>query len=152
MPSPSCWPGAEAARVRRRAVCVGVGGAAWLGRAGLATGLLLVAAPAGVAAAPFCVRTPAVPPRCLYVDPGECRNNARSQGGECVANPLEPRPVAGTGRYCIVVSGGSLECEYPDRSPCERAAARMGSGCVEAPRTGSGEVPLADPFRAVRPY
>ncbi len=149
MPLPSCWPGAEVARVHRQAVRAG--GLAWPGAAGVAAGLLLVAAPVGIAA-PFCVRTPAVPPRCLYVDPGECRNNARAQGGECVANPLEPRLVVGTGRYCIVVSGGTLECEYPDRSPCERAAARMGSGCVEAPRTGGGEAPLADPFRAVRPY
>ena len=115
-------------------------------------GLLLLAPVPQAMAAPFCIRTPTVPARCLYVDPAECRSNARAQGGECVANPAEPLPVVGTGRYCIVVVGGPLECEYPDRSPCERAAARMGSGCVEAPRTGGGEAPLADPFRAVRPY
>ena len=135
MPLPSCWPRADVASAA----------------AGIAS-LLLALVPLQVAAAPFCVRTPSVPSRCLYVDPSECRANARAQGGECVANPAEPRPVVGTGRYCIVVSGGPLECEYPDRSPCERAAARMGSGCVEAPRTGGGEAPLADPFRAVRPY
>ena len=112
--------------------------------------LLLI--PLGAHAAPFCIRTPAVPPRCLYVDPGECRSNARAQGGECVVNSSEPQPAVGTGRYCIVVSGGPLDCEYPDRSPCERAASRMGTGCVEAPRTRRGEPPLADPFRAVRPY
>ncbi len=130
---PRCWPGADAA-------------------AGLVAGLLLALGPVQVAAAPFCIRTPSVPSRCLYVDPAECRANARAQGGECVVNPAEPRPAVGTGRYCIVVSGSLLQCEYPDRSPCERAAARMGGGCVEAPRTGDGEAPLADPFRAVRPY
>lgn len=134
-------------RVRRGAT-VGLACAGHGLLAGVMSGLMM----RPVAAAPFCVRTPAVPSRCLYVDPGECRSSARAQGGECVANPAEPRPVNGTGRYCIVVSGGSLECEYPDRSPCERAAARMGSGCVEAPRTGGGEMPLADPFQALRPY
>ena len=113
---------------------------------------MLLLVPLGARAAPFCIRTPAVPPRCLYVDPGLCRSDARAQGGECVANPAQPQPVVGSGRYCIVVSGGPLECEYPDRSPCERAAVRMGTGCVEAPRGGGGETPLADPFQAVRPY
>ena len=146
--SPGCWTGIEPTRgagqrARPR------GGAHRIG-AGLVVMLLL--APPLAEAAPFCVRTPSVPSRCLYVDPGECRTSARAQGGECVANPAEPQPGTGTGRYCIAVSGGSLLCEYPDRSPCERAAARMGSGCVEAPRTGSAEAPLADPFRAVRPY
>ena len=113
---------------------------------------ILVLAPPCTQAAPFCVRTPAVPSRCLYVDPGACRAEARAQGGECITNPSEPQPVSGAGRYCVVVSGGPLECAYPDRSQCERAAARMGSGCVEAPRTGSGDAPLTDPFQSVRPY
>ncbi len=140
MPLPRCWRGADTTR--------GAMLSWWM--AGVVAAMLVLPVRAG--AAPFCVRTPSVPSRCLYVDAGECRTSARAQGGECVTNPAEPRPVAGTGRYCIVVSGGTLECEYPDRSPCERAAARMGSGCVEAPRTGGGEAPLADPFRAVRPY
>lgn len=144
MSSPGCWTKAEPPRV----ACPR--GAALRAGAGLAAVLLL--SPPLAAAAPFCVRTPTVPSRCLYVDPGECRTAARAQGGECVVNALEPQPVIGTGRYCIAVSGGPLSCEYPDRSPCERAAARMGTGCVEAPRTGSGEAPLADPFQAVRPY
>lgn len=152
MPLPVCWTRADAVRVRDGVSAVPARGVTVF-RAGLvAAGLALVPAGTRAVAAPFCIRTPSVPSRCLYVDPGECRNNARAQGGECVTNPAEPRPVNGTGRYCIVVSGGTLECEYPDRSPCERAAARMGSGCVEAPRTGGGEAPLADPFRAVRPY
>ncbi len=152
MPSHGCWPRAEATRAHENVSPAPIRGAVAACAGMVVAGLLLTAGGARVAAAPFCIRTPSVPSRCLYVDPGECRANARAQGGECVANPAEPRPVNGTGRYCIVVSGGALECEYPDRSPCERAAARMGSGCVEAPRTGSGEAPLADPFRAVRPY
>ena len=119
--------------------------------AGLPVALLLLIA-VETRAAPFCLRTPAVPPQCLYVDPGLCRSDARAQGGECIVNPTQPQPVRGSGQYCIVVSGGSLECEYPDRSPCERAASRMSTGCVEAPRSNGGETPLADPFRAVRPY
>ena len=108
--------------------------------------------PLGAQAAPFCVRTPSVPSRCLYVDPAECRREARAQGGECVGNPAEPRPVSGNGRYCIAVSGAALECAYPERQDCERAAARMGSGCVEAPQSGQTGSTLADPFRVVRPY
>lgn len=111
----------------------------------------LVLLPLQAHAAPFCVRTAAVPSRCLYVDPAECRREARTQGGECVVDPTVSLPVHGTSRYCIVVSGAALECAYPDRSPCERPATRMGSGCVEAPPSG-GETPLVDPFLAVRPY
>ena len=122
------------------------------GRAMTRAAWLLLLVPLQALASPYCVRTPIVPSRCLYVDPRECRREARAQDGECVANPLEPLPVHGNGRYCIAVSGAALDCVYPDRSPCERAAVRMGSGCVEAPRTGGGEAPLVDPFRSVRPY
>ena len=106
--------------------------------------------PAAAAAAPFCVATQAVPPRCLYTDAAGCQAEAQREHGFCAANPAEALPHRGGEGFCVSAAGVALECAYRDRAPCERSAARTHAACVAAPFEPPGSVP--DPFSLRRPY
>ena len=111
--------------------------------------VLSVVMPLPAVAAPFCVYTEAVPPQCIYFDPGSCSERARQLKGECSANPDEMKMTAGLGHYCLVTAGASM-CIYVDRNECNREAQRQrAAACVEA--TGVPESPAVDPFRLTRP-
>jgi hypothetical protein len=111
-------------------------------------GLVLLAASATPAvAAPFCVRTQALPPQCIYVDAAQCQNEALRQGGVCTVNSAEVRVNPGIGQYCVVTSSVVSLCAYPDRGTCMAEAARHNGACVEAPGIAPGRAP--DPYAAV---
>lgn len=120
-------------------------------RGGVGTGgaLLLALLPGVAAAAPFCVATQTVPPRCLYVDPAACQAEAQREHGFCSNNPDETLAQRGGGKFCVAVGGTALDCAYQDRSACERAAGRGRSACVAAPMPAQSGPP--DPFSLRRP-
>ena len=122
--------------------CAGQGGATLLA---LAAALL----PGVAQAAPFCVATQTVPPRCLYADPASCQAEAQREHGFCASNPDETLAQRGGGRFCVAVGGTALDCAYHDRGACERAAERGRSACVAAPATPQPGPP--DPFSLRRP-
>lgn len=125
----------------------------WLrgaGRTGaglLAAGLALL--PAAGRAAPFCVATEAVPPRCLYADASACEAEAQREHGYCVGNPDQVLPQVGGSQYCVAAGGMSLDCTFRDRSACERAASRSHTACLSAPVAPQPGPP--DPFSLRRP-
>lgn len=111
-------------------------------------GLVLLAAGATpAAAAPFCIRTQAVPPQCVYFDAAQCQHEALRQNGVCTVNLAEAKVNPGIGQYCVVTSSVVSLCAYPDRGACMAEAAREKGACVEAPGVAPGKAP--DPYAAV---
>ena len=84
------------------------------------------------AAAPFCVQVEGLPLQCLFVDPGQCRQEADRQGGICAANPAEFTTPAGGMPFCTVESGNVSTCMYPDRASCDTEGRQRGGACIEA--------------------
>ncbi len=113
-------------------------------------GMLAALWPAAAGAAPFCVATQAVPPRCLYADAASCQAEAQREHGFCAANPAGALPRRGGEGFCVSAAGVSLECAFHSRGPCEREAARTHAACVAAPFEAPGSVP--DPFSLRRPF
>ena len=113
------------------------------------TGLLLLAAPAGAMAAPFCVQTQALPPQCIYFDAASCNQRAQQLGGLCSVNRREMRVSRGLGHYCVLTSERASSCIYADRGNCENDARQQGGVCVDSP--SRPESPRVDPYRDVRP-
>ena len=64
----------------------------------------MLAGPVAALAAPFCVRTEAIPPQCLYFDASECGKRATQMGGICVVNPAELHVSSTLGHYCLLTS------------------------------------------------
>ncbi len=111
--------------------------------------LAALACPAAAGAAPFCVATQTVPPRCLYADAQSCDAEARREHGYCQGNPGQVLPQRGGGQFCVADGSMALDCSFRDRSACERAAARTRTACLAAPVVpGSGP---PDPFGLRRP-
>lgn len=109
--------------------------------------VLGLAAPA--AAAPFCVKSMAVPPQCLYVDAASCQQRAQQLGGDCIANPEELKVQGEQGRYCMVTSDHAVSCIYEDQGACMMEAKHEQAVCVEA--QNRPEAPDVDPYRDIRP-
>jgi hypothetical protein len=108
----------------------------------------LTVAPACMAA-PFCVQTLEVPPRCLYQDPADCAREARQLGGWCTTNAEAVHVPSGPGKYCVVTSSRVVSCLYMDSATCEDEARHQQGACVEAAdRPGA---PPVDPYRQIRP-
>jgi hypothetical protein len=103
--------------------------------------------PIGAAGAPFCLQSQSLPPQCIYVDAGQCQQEAFRQGGVCSANPDQLKLQAGIGQYCLVTSTLASQCIYPDRSSCTAEAIRQHGACTIAPGVAPGRSP--DPFAAV---
>ncbi len=118
-------------------------------RAGRAVLLAFLAWPAAAGAAPFCVVTQAVPPRCLYADAQSCDAEARREHGYCQANPDQVLPQRGGGQFCVTVGSAALDCGFRDRATCERAAGRAHAACLAAPVPPTSGPP--DPFSLRRP-
>jgi len=112
-------------------------------------GLGMLAAPLPVLAAPFCVRTIAIPPQCDYFDAASCNARANQMGGRCTANPAEVHPPPGIGHYCLLTLGQVSQCIYPDLAVCNIEARHQQGVCVDAP--DRPESPGPDPFREIRP-
>ncbi|HMA49204.1 MAG TPA: hypothetical protein VKP60_05585 [Magnetospirillaceae bacterium] len=106
-------------------------------------------------AAPFCVQVTGIPDQCLYVDPGQCQNEAQRQKGQCIANAAEIKAPPRAQAFCLVTSGSVLSCIYPDRADCDKDSARLKGACMPALPTPS-EVPApppgVDPYQVKRPY
>lgn len=109
--------------------------------------LALLSVPAAALAAPFCVSTRAVPPQCLYTDPGECQRDAVKQGGVCTVNTAEFKPPAGIGQYCLVTPSLVSMCIFPDRASCMADAKRRNGACVRSPTLAPFGAP--DPYAAI---
>ena len=103
----------------------------------------------GAAAAPFCVRTQAIPAQCLFFDAAQCEKRAREMGGICEANIKETPVGINVGHYCLVTSAKASLCIYLDYASCEVEARHQQGVCVEAPNRP--ESPAADPYRDIRP-
>lgn len=85
-------------------------------------------------AAPFCVRSQALPAECLYFDAAQCRRRASELSGFCVANPAELVISSSLNdRYCLVGSNRYTQCLYADRTSCENDAVSANSVCIERP-------------------
>jgi hypothetical protein len=119
----------------------------WLLNAVMAGGLA-AAIPCAIAA-PFCVRTEAVPPECLYFDAASCNTRAHQMNGSCSINLAELHIAPGIGHYCLITSGPVSSCLYPDASSCDAEARRQNGVCVSAP--ARSESPPPDPYRIIRP-
>lgn len=96
---------------------------------GLGLVLALYAHP--LLAAPFCVESQGIPPECIYVDAGQCRQRAHEQKGLCVVNPDELTIGTGTGKYCLVDSSRIVQCNYSDFTSCDAEAKKQGAVCIE---------------------
>ena len=112
-------------------------------------GLVLLAAPLPVAAAPFCVQTEAIPPQCIYFDARSCNDRAHEMGGTCSVNAEEAHISVGLGHYCLFTSAQVSACIYPERDACDAEAKHQHGVCVAAPN--ATESPAPDPYRDVRP-
>lgn len=104
------------------------------------------------AAAPFCVEVEGLPLQCLYVDPGQCQQEATRLGGRCAANPSELNTPMGRGRFCIVEAIGAISCIYPDRATCDAESSRRNTACIAATAPAPKVTPAHDPFAIRRPY
>ncbi len=110
--------------------------------------LLLTLSGSGMAA-PFCLTNEALPAQCIYYDPGQCRQAAGQQGGECVVNQKEVRLTPSIGAYCLVTGSRVSQCIYPDLDTCSKEAVHQNGACtIAAVRPGN---PGADPFALTRP-
>ena len=107
----------------------------------------LIGSPAG--AAPFCVRTQAIPPQCHYFDPAECNARARQMGGWCSANESELPVSIALGHYCLLTADRASACIYLDLGSCDVEARHQQGVCVPAPNRP--ESPPPDPYRDIRP-
>jgi hypothetical protein len=112
-------------------------------------GLVLMAAPQPLLAAPFCVQTEALPPQCMFFDAGSCNQRAMELHGTCAVNRQEVHVSAGLGHYCLLTSSLVSMCIYADRGNCDRDAQQQRGVCVDAPVRP--ESPGADPYRLIRP-
>ena len=112
-------------------------------------GLGLLAAPLPAIGAPYCVRTLALPPQCLYFDPAACNTRAIQMGGRCTANAAEVQLRTGLGHYCLITPGNVSECIFADLAVCNAEAQHQQGVCVDAPN--APESPAPDPFRDIRP-
>jgi hypothetical protein len=113
----------------------------------LVSGLLAI--PVVSAAAPFCVRTEAVPPQCIYDDAALCNARATQMGGNCLPNPAEWHVTVGSGHFCLLTSGRTASCIYADPGTCATDAQHQQGVCVPAPNRP--ESPAPDPYRDIRP-
>jgi hypothetical protein len=100
-------------------------------------------------AAPYCVRTEAVPPQCLYFDAASCDARAKQINGYCTINTAELHIAPGIGHFCLLTSGNVANCFYPDAGSCDVEARRQHGVCVAAP--SRDESPGPDPYRHTRP-
>ena len=91
-------------------------------RTAAVAGLVLLAAPLPVAAAPFCVQTEAIPPQCIYFDARSCNDRAHEMGGTCSVNTAEVHISVGLGHYCLLTSAQISACIYPERAACDAEA------------------------------
>lgn len=112
-------------------------------------GLVILAIPLPVSAAPYCVQTQALPPQCLYFDPASCNTRAEQLRGNCTVNPDEIHVTPGLGHYCLMTSGEVSSCIYADRDDCDREAIHQQGVCIESPNRP--ESPAPDPYRDIRP-
>src|SRR5271169_794370 len=92
--------------------------------------LAMLMAPSVTPAAPFCVQTQAVPPQCVFVDPGSCNERATQMGGTCTVNPAELHVSTGLGHYCLLTSARASACIYADRGACELEAQHQHGVCI----------------------
>ena len=108
--------------------------------------------PAGqVLAAPYCVQTEAVPPQCIYNDPGLCQTRAFQLGGWCTPNPVGVEVPATQARFCLLISGAT-SCRYADQNLCLRDAVQQHGACISAPvTTGANIAPNPYANRALLP-
>jgi len=109
--------------------------------------MALMAAPAAALASPYCLKNQAVPPQCIYEDPGQCQRDAFRQGGICSANPQEVHLTTNVGQYCMVTGSGISLCVYSDRDTCTKDAARQNGACIYAPQIAPSGAP--DPYAAI---
>jgi hypothetical protein len=100
-------------------------------------------------AAPFCVRTQALPPQCIFFDAASCNARATQMGGLCVANPAELHVRSGLGHFCLMTAGNVASCIYTERGPCDAEAHHQQGVCIESPNRP--ESPAPDPYRDIRP-
>jgi hypothetical protein len=112
-------------------------------------GVLVLVTPSAVPGAPFCVRTEAIPPQCIYTDAASCDGRAQQMGGTCSVNTAEVHVPAGLGHYCLVTSSLVSACIYADPATCAQEALHQQGACVEAPNRP--ESPPPDPYRDIRP-
>lgn len=84
-------------------------------------------------AAPFCVTSQALPPQCIYDDPGLCQRDAAHQGGVCAANADAAIQVEGSAPYCLAVAGGPALCRFYDVRSCVLEARHHRTACITAP-------------------
>lgn len=110
-----------------------------------------LAAPAAQAS-PYCLDLEGVPLQCLYVDPGQCAQEAARLGGRCNVNPAELKTPPGPGQFCVVEAVGAIACIYADRASCEDDSTRRGTACIPATPAPTALKPAPDPFALKRPY
>lgn len=103
-------------------------------------------APIGASAAPFCLRSQAIPPQCIYYDASLCERDAKKQGAFCEVNTADLKLQRGFGQYCVVTSTRISSCFYTDRGTCAAAAERQHGTCAEA--TGRATSAAPDPYGA----
>ena len=116
----------------------------WIIPLALALGYLAEAPPAW--AAPFCLRSAAAPPQCIYYDPRQCATESARQGGWCEPNTRQTPIASGTGNFCVVVAPSVAICAYLSRESCATEAARLHGVCYH--NTAPGGTGAPDPYAA----
>lgn len=109
----------------------------------------ILAMPAVAVAMPYCVQTQAIPPQCIYLEPGPCQQRATQMGGSCTVNPAEVQVTHGLGHYCLITPGQITQCMFTDEGPCVQEAQRQNGACIQEPNRP--ESPTPDPYREIRP-
>jgi hypothetical protein len=91
---------------------------------------VLLVAPVGAIAAPFCLALPTGTPQCIYYDGASCAKDAGRQNGACIPNQAEVhvRPSR-IGEYCLVMPSGYSTCGYADGNLCAKDAIEQKGAC-----------------------
>ena len=97
------------------------------------TAVLLLGAPVGAVAAPFCLALSTGSPQCIYYDGASCARDAGRQNGSCQPNPAETHVTASRiGEYCLVMPSGYTTCGYSDGAECARDAIAQKGACARS--------------------
>lgn len=85
------------------------------------------------AASLFCVYAPSMTPQCLYNDPSQCLEKAKSIAqGYCDINYDEITLPDGSGYFCLVTASRYIQCSYLTHNSCWQEMESKKGLCVRS--------------------
>ena len=108
---------------------------------------IAVAAAVPALASPYCVDLEGFPLQCLYVDAGQCGDEAARLGGRCTANPQEIKTPPGPGNSAWSRRSVRSPASTPTARVAMTTALECGAACIPAtPQPNPKLTPGHDPF------